>query len=234
MPLKDVLKFNRDLRVEGVDYWGFLNRRLLTALVADGVVAGVDTWTWMPSSGGAPPKARFLRAFDLAARVLRDVHAPGLLVRHRPSIKQAFARARGEPPTFENQVQTMPLNPALRSRVEGKHVLVADDFCTEGLSFEWARNLLLAAGARDVTLVAFGRYDDEYGIYTPRPGRTVDPWRPSTLGDADFRREVVLGVIDAGAAAEVGRLIRLTPAGTSVPTVAGAKPQGARAATRSR
>ncbi|MFB8426439.1 hypothetical protein ACFC4S_30995 [Priestia megaterium] len=44
------------------------------------------------------------------------------------------------------------------NRIRGKVVCVLDDYLTNGISFESARNLLLAAGARKVILVGLGRF----------------------------------------------------------------------------
>lgn len=214
--LKAVLKEDRDIRVEGLDLWGFLSRRLLTALVLDGLLGDVDTWAWYPGHQGAPTKARYSEAFTLASRIFRDHHVPGLLVRHRPAVKLATSRAGGARPPFSTQVNTVHLNAQYRGMVVGKHVLVADDFCTEGLSFEWARNLLFAAGARDVTCVSFGRYWDEYRVEVPKSGVTFDPWTPCALEDDDFRALTIRGQKDDGALAEMKRLIRLKPPGTTV------------------
>ncbi|MCO7124765.1 phosphoribosyltransferase [Sporolactobacillus shoreicorticis] len=50
------------------------------------------------------------------------------------------------------------LNPFYLYRVKGKVVCVLDDYITNGISFETARNLLIKAGAQKVILVALGRY----------------------------------------------------------------------------
>jgi len=53
-----------------------------------------------------------------------------------------------------------------KNRIRGKVVCVLDDYLTNGISFETARNLLLEAGARKVILVALGRYrKGVQGIY---------------------------------------------------------------------
>ncbi|MEH7070748.1 phosphoribosyltransferase [Priestia megaterium] len=53
-----------------------------------------------------------------------------------------------------------------KNRIRGKVVCVLDDYLTNGISFETARNLLLEAGARKVILVALGRYrKGAQGIY---------------------------------------------------------------------
>lgn len=45
-----------------------------------------------------------------------------------------------------------------RNRIRDKVVCVLDDYLTNGISFETARNLLLAAGAKKVILVGLGRF----------------------------------------------------------------------------
>lgn len=45
-----------------------------------------------------------------------------------------------------------------KNRIRGKVVCVLDDYLTNGISFETARNLLLSAGAKKVILVGLGRY----------------------------------------------------------------------------
>lgn len=215
--LKAVLKFNSEnFRVEGLNYRNFLFRRLLTALYLDGLLKDVDTWAWYPSHHGQPKHRSFLDYLDQVTRLFRQMHVPDLLVRHTTAQKLATARYEKRLVFFASQVGTVHLNPDRRSRVEGKHVLVVDDFCTAGYSFEWARNLLYAGGAARVTCVAFGRYHDEYNIYTPKKGVSFDPWAPVLLNeqDRDFDRQIVRGVIDPEAENEEMRLLRLAPVGT--------------------
>jgi predicted amidophosphoribosyltransferase len=213
--LKAVLKEGRDIQVEGLNFWGFLSRRLLTALALDGVLTDVDTWAWYPGHDGTPIKPRYSEAFNLASRIFRDRHVADLLVRHQSAVKLATSRAGGVRPPFSSQVHTVHLKPAHRAAVVDKHVLIADDFCTEGLSFEWARNLLYEAGARDVTCVSIGRYWDEYKMHVPKAGVHFDPWVPCSLGDDAFRVTTIRGNKDDAAEAEMRRLLALKPPGTT-------------------
>lgn len=198
---------------------------MLTTLYNGAHLSDVDTLCWYPSHSGAPKHRSHVEYLDRVSRLFRDAHVPDLLVRHVPAQKLATARHAGALTWFSWQVNSVHLNPARRKNVEGKHVLVLDDFCTEGHSFEWARNLLYAAGARLVTCVACGRYHDEYNIYSPKKGVDFDPWAPVELGkkDGDFTREIVRGVIDASAMEEHQRLLRLVPAGTTATKGSGKK-----------
>ena len=164
--LKDVLKFGNDPTVNGVGLRGFYFRMLLTSLYLDGTAGKVDTWSWYPSASGTAKNAKFHDFFVQASRCFRGKHVEDLLVRHTPAVKSAYARSRGEDPGFINQTNTVHVNIAHRKSVVGKHVMIIDDFCTTGYSFECARNLLILAGAEKVDCVSFGRYHDEYGVQT--------------------------------------------------------------------
>ena len=59
-------------------------------------------------------------------------------------------------------LKTIQLNPKFRDKVKGATVCVIDDFLNHGYSFEAARNLLKAAGAKQVVLVALGLYQNDY------------------------------------------------------------------------
>lgn len=67
-----------------------------------------------------------------------------------------------------------------------KAVIVFDDFTTTGSSLEWARNLFVAAGARQVIALTIGKYSSRYATYDPNPGVSIDPFVLSTLGLSDF------------------------------------------------
>jgi hypoxanthine phosphoribosyltransferase len=92
---------------------------------------------------------------------------------------------------FTTQANTMHVNEACRNLVEGNTVLVFDDFTSTGMSLEWARNVLYAAGAARVILLTVGKYG-----YSPFLTSVYEPNRvdisPYALKDYDessfFRR----------------------------------------------
>ncbi|MDO5708429.1 MAG: phosphoribosyltransferase [Andreesenia angusta] len=59
-------------------------------------------------------------------------------------------------------LETICLNPAFKDHIEGSTICVIDDFLNHGFSFEAARNLLKAAGAKQIILLALGTYTNDY------------------------------------------------------------------------
>lgn len=209
--LKSVLKMGADPRFGNVSLRAFLFRRLLTAIYLDGLAANLKYWTWYPSSAGQAKPAKFGEFLDQASKIFRGAYAPNLLIRHRPAVKLAYARRRGEDPGFVDQVNTVHVNGDYRKKMRGHEILVVDDFCTEGYSFECARNLLLTAEASRVVCVGFGRYHDGYWIQTPSfDAASWDPFAPRTFTAADFAGDLVGGNIDYAAMPDMLRLVGLT------------------------
>ncbi|GGL16262.1 phosphoribosyltransferase [Mangrovihabitans endophyticus] len=92
-------------------------------------------------------------------------------------LERVKARRAGLQPSvsIENQIHTVHLGPSYRTRVKDKTVIVFDDFTTTGSSLEWAWNLFLAAGAREVIALTIGKYSTRYTTYDPKPGVSIDP-----------------------------------------------------------
>ena len=91
---------------------------------------------------------------------------------------------------FHHQTDTVYLNPDQKTNVRGKSIVVFDDFTTDGNGLDWARNLLLAGGARKVLLVTIGKFV-KGGIPTqlinrPAPGVTVRPFELTDYGPEAF------------------------------------------------
>lgn len=168
----------------------------LTSLYLDSLCYNVDWWTIYPGSGQVKPR-RFLANFiEFATKLFRDQFKIDLLVRHTPSIKSAFARAKGVHPPFTNQTNTVHLNPLYRGRLEGKKILIIDDFRTESYSFECTRNLLLMGGAEKVICVSFGCYRTAYKVKVPKSVHAWDPWKPANLKENDFKTKILPGTVN--------------------------------------
>lgn len=108
-----------------------------------------------------------------------------LLVRHQEALDSSKARGQQRQSVpFSNQVHTVHLSSDYKSKLRGRTVVVIDDFTTSGKSLEWARNLLLKAGADRVLSVTLGKIGNSHEIYTPR--FDFDPFAPCHLSDNDF------------------------------------------------
>lgn len=152
----------------------FATYHVLGSLYAEGIAGRADTWTIYPGREGglSPILGRFI---DLAARLLRHRPAEDVLLRHRNAVHSAEARKNADL-GFENQMESLRLNPERRAVVENKCVLVVDDYITAGNSQECARNLLLEAGAREVISVSIGRYNYGYNTMAPDADYVWNPY----------------------------------------------------------
>lgn len=180
-----------------VKFSRFLLLYVLTTIYLDHLHDEIDTWCMIPSSQGNERQllAEFVKR---STKLFKEKFYGDLLVRHRASEKAAYSRAAGNDPGFLNQAQTLHLNPEHRKAVEGKTVLVIDDYCTRGHSFECARQLLYRGGAAKVVCVSVGRYGTRYTAQASGKRVQWDPWRPNHFQEGDFFPTVHYRPSDAG------------------------------------
>jgi hypothetical protein len=95
-------------------------------------------------------------------------------------------------PSFIDQTNTVCLDKKSKKPLsKSPEVVVFDDFTTDGLSFEWARNLFRAAGAKRVVLVAIGKYGRKHFLRIPEI--PLSPFEESSYEEKDFEvREIPL------------------------------------------
>ncbi len=178
-----------------VGTWPARDLLVLHALSSLYVEGRIRPNSWFAVYPGSKPGkiSGVLREFiKPASRLFHGFFKEDLLVRGKPaqdsSIARAQARKRGldDPVDFTNQSNTVHVNPRYRKNVRDRHVIVFDDFTTTGMSLDWARNLLYAAGAQEVILLTIGKYRKPYTIYTPRDPDILEPFR---LKDYDIAQD---------------------------------------------
>lgn len=174
----------------------FVMLHLLASIYLDGLYEYADWWTTYPgSSGGVNPAMQdFLNS---VAKMFHDRFIPDLLIRHAQAKDSGETRANGGSVDFINQVSTVRLNDD--HSVEGKKILLVDDFITEGHSIEWARNLLLQAGAASVVNVSIAKYGPRFWSEACKSGSEFDPFSPVHLGMSHFRTIQHTGTLDGEA-----------------------------------
>jgi hypothetical protein len=126
---------------------------------------------------------------DVSARVaclLGDRYQRALLVRHAAAPSSSQTRIAHGMPTVDTQLQTLHLDPALKSELAHQTVLVVDDFTTDAYGFETARNFLLNAGASSVISLAVAKYGSMYHALAPKPGIQWDSFAPAPLRSEHF------------------------------------------------
>jgi hypothetical protein len=192
-------------------YFNTLYFHLISGVMKDPVLRNVEIWGTFPTSNGTVNEE--LEELKERCRYLtrRRMTEP-LFIRHI-----SVEKSRNTPhDTRLNQgckkhFDSITLNPYYNSsRIRGKVVCVLDDYMTNGISFETARNLLLQAGARKVILLALGRYrKGPQGIYQHEVYDLSEK-----INEPGYRYELVsrnnlVGTYDSEARDEVKRIYEI-------------------------
>lgn len=143
------------------DFWA---KFLCTSMYFSGIYKDVNYITSYPKHAAGEYPEVLVKAMDTFAKCFRARYLRDLVVRHSTAIKSQFHRSTVD---HANQLNTICLNPRPHRLVQdkpkqyasfpikrGSTVLVIDDVCTKGMSFEAARSYLTEAGA-EVICVSF-------------------------------------------------------------------------------
>lgn len=156
---KEVLEgFEQLLKSGDRKYFNTLYFHLISGVMKDPELRKVDRWGIFPSSSGDLNEE--LEELKERCRYLtgKKMHEP-LFLRHTAVTKSRnTAHETRLKQGCVKHFDSIILNPYYSKRVKGQVVCVIDDYTTNGISFETARNLLFKAGASKVILVALGRY----------------------------------------------------------------------------
>jgi hypothetical protein len=185
-------------------YLPFFQHQLLSSLYLANWAQESDLWAVVPGHTTTSHVHPVLSPLVKEASTLSRHRPAELLVRHATVPSSREEKNRRQIPRFDKHVRSIHLNPDYKGILQGKRILLADDFITDGKTSEWCRNLLLAGGAGDVLCVAVGKFPtNSFGIWAPRPGVSFDPFIPVTLSDDDFERTWASQDKDASAQAEL-------------------------------
>lgn len=191
----DFLKDGKDTLTIPMKFGVFVAFHLLGSLTTSGLSSQSDVWTIYPGSKKGSINASLEPFITEAARLFKDGFYRDLLIRHTTAPDSGRTRYRGGTVDIKNQVVSMQVNPQYRDIIAGKHVVVVDDFETEGHSLECARLLLYRAGARAVTGVTISRYMMSGHRYARHvwtyTGNDWDPFGPTAFDPASFRSALV-------------------------------------------
>ncbi|MEV7581240.1 hypothetical protein [Streptomyces erythrochromogenes] len=189
--LKTVFTYDHKVTIGDGSARDILMLHLLFSAYLDGSLPHRAWFCVYPSSTPGRVNDQLAEFLEPAKVMVGSYYKGDLLVRASKATDTSLARATGRHDTVSiaTQANTVHLNPKYRSTVRGKTVIVFDDFTTEGMSLDWARNLLTKAGARQVIGVTIGKYRKPYTLFTPRPGVTISAFATNALTSADFTTE---------------------------------------------
>jgi len=183
--VQDVFTYEREIKVAGLPANTMLLALVVISLLREGLFdvrrgRSMPIFAPYPGSKRGSPTRLFDDPLQLLVSYAKGYYFHDLFLREKDAEDKSLLRvrhARGEsvpPPTIENETSTLVLNPRYKEKVRGRHVVVLDDFTTTGMSLEWAKTLLLSAGAEEVTMVAVGKYPKPHDRY--RFSGEVDPY----------------------------------------------------------
>jgi hypothetical protein len=170
-------------------FWG----RLLAARVYfSGLVDEIDYITAYPGHAPNSKPTVIADALNILGGSLRKSYLPDLLIRHKQALKSQTARIAGKTVDVVNQLTTILLNAhpqrgmtgnAYKSMPvrSGKTVLLVDDFCTEGNSFEAGRAFINSTGAATICLSWLKTIKTDYRAIFP-PIKIKNPYKPTGPG----------------------------------------------------
>lgn len=132
-------------------------------------------WSYYPSSNSSNNGCEAMAEFSDLARITFKRRAFGpLFIRHRPSVKRH--KVGGDRTDPRSQLETVHLNQAYRDKIEGRTVVVLDDYLTKGVSFGVCAALLRTAGAKKIVCVAMGKFGQGSKLYKIKIDS--DPFKP--------------------------------------------------------
>lgn len=183
--LQNIFTYGQTIKIGSADAREVLMLHLLASAYLDGDLG--RAWFCVYPSSTPGKVSEQIGGFLTEAKVLVGSYYKGdLLERARPGRDTSLVRYNGGQVTIADQAQTVRINPAYKDKLNGKTIIVFDDFTTAGMSLEWARNLLLRAGAGKVIALTVGKYRQPYTFYDLRPGISLDPYNVTHLAAEDF------------------------------------------------
>lgn len=188
--LIEVLKEQKKLTIgrTHVQVQSLLFLYLTSQIYLSGLTANIDWITIYPGHTTVQNNVILKEFSEVIAAAFRDKYPRDLLLRHQDAPQSRLLR---EDRRIFSQFHTIMVNPEYREQIQGKRILVLDDFTTLGYSLETARRMLLKAGAAQVTCLAIAKFKNNHA-------RTLianhwNPFAPCTLAETDIRTEPLSG-----------------------------------------
>ena len=136
-------------------FWG---RLLAARIYFSGLVDEIDYIAAYPGHSPTSKQTVIADALTILAQSLQHQYLPDLIIRHAKALKSQSTRTSGGSVDVHNQLSTIHLNRSPKKGPsgdpyknnplrKGKTVLVVDDICTQGNSFEAARAFIEKTGA---------------------------------------------------------------------------------------
>lgn len=193
--LQDVFTYERDVRVGPWSARDLLGLHVLASCYVEGLLSTNALFCVYPGSKPGTTSEQLESYVKPAASLVKGYYRNDLLVRAAQAPDTSLARWKASqtggtaPVSIATQAQTVHVGEGYRGRLDGRTVIVFDDFTTTGMSLEWARLLLLAAGAARVVLLTIGKYGTDYRRYSTIREARYYPFQLNDVQADDFATE---------------------------------------------
>ena len=138
---------------------------LASSCYATPAFADSDLWAYYPSSSSANDGSELMVPFVELGRTTFKCRkkAVPLFIRHKATSSRHSGPQEGrEDP--RSQIESIHIHPEYRGEIDGKTVVVMDDFMNYGTSFCVSAAFLRKAGAKKVLAVAFGKFPRSFTL----------------------------------------------------------------------
>ncbi|WP_410655233.1 hypothetical protein [Amycolatopsis sp. lyj-112] len=211
--LQDVFTYDKEIKIGEDDARDVLMLFALTSAYREGLLPPNPYICVYPSSKKGKVSAQLKDYLDKAAKLFHGYYRDDLLVRavEAPdtSLERWRAKSEGRQAnvSIATQAQTVHLGAKYHERLTGRTVVVFDDFTTNGMSLEWARLLLVAAGAGRIVMVTLGKYGNNHAHYEIKEGTPLQPYSLNTLTADSFDVTYIQPTVTSDAAAKLHALM---------------------------
>lgn len=211
--LQDVFTYDKAIKVNDEDARDLLMLFVLSNAYLEGLIPANPVICVYPGSKRGKVSLQLADYLDRAAKLFHGYYKDDLLVRASDaidtSLERVNARKKGRTPnvSIATQAATVHLGERYRGRLTGRSVIVFDDFTTNGMSLEWARLLLSAAGAGRIVMLTVGKYGTSHYRYDLRSGIRLDPFTLNTLSATDFVTTSRSSAVDNSVVDHMGKLM---------------------------
>ena len=177
-----LLRDKKPVQVRGNDAAKLLGLHALSSLNSEGLVDKDSFYTCYPSSTPNNINPVLSKAVEAISKLLHGYPRLDALVRAVQAIdtsnERKIAKMQGRSPniSFLDQANSVHVNPKYKDGLKDRTVIVFDDFTNTGTSLDWARNLLVAAGAAKVVLISIGKFRYSHDIYMPASQNVITPF----------------------------------------------------------
>ncbi|WP_182907560.1 hypothetical protein [Microbispora sp. H13382] len=214
--LQDVFTYDKTIKINNDDARDVLMLFVLANAYLEGLIPANPYICVYPGSKKGKVSAQLKDYLDKAAKLFHGYYRDDLLVRMvdapDTSIERARARRQGGTAdvSIATQATTVHLGPKYRGKLKGKTVVVFDDFTTHGMSLEWARLLLAAAGVGRIVMLTVGKYGTGHTRYELKDGKVLDPYVLNALTADDFSSVNCRPIVDQAAEGRLSTLISIS------------------------